>query len=291
MRILLIGAGGYLGTAVSERLLRLGHEVVALIRPEAAEVVGACECRVGDLADPPTLTAAVTPDIDAVIDVATPLGDRAADAAAIAALTAPLVDTGRGFVYTSGVWVLGATADRTADEQSPVNAIPIVGYRPEIERQVLALADEAVRATVIRPGLIYGHGGGIPALLVDLARKFGAPRIIGDRGVRWPMVYIEDLADLFVRVVTEAPAGTLWHGVAHPAVAVSDLAAAAGAVAGVTTEPVVWPVDEAAAELGTPFAEALALDQSVSGTAARDRLGWRPEGPNPVVEMLDGSYR
>ncbi|MEC3916789.1 NAD-dependent epimerase/dehydratase family protein [Nocardia sp. CDC160] len=291
MRILLIGASGYLGTAVSERLLHLGHEVVALVRPEEAEVVGAYECRIGDLLDPPTLTAAVTPDIDAVIDVATPLGDQAADAAAIAALTAPLVGTGRGFVYTSGVWVLGATEDRTADEQSPVNAIEIVRYRPAIERQVLALADEAVRATVIRPGLIYGHGGGIPALLVDLARKFGAPRIVGDLGVRWPMVYIEDLADLYVRVVTNASADTLWHGVAHPAVAVKDLVAAAGAVAGVTTEPVVWPVAEAAAELGAPFAEALALDQSVSGAAARDRLGWRPDGPTPIVEMLDGSYR
>ncbi|MEC3957602.1 NAD-dependent epimerase/dehydratase family protein [Nocardia sp. CDC153] len=276
---------------MSERLLHLGHEVVALVRPEAAEVVGAYEGRIGDLLDPRTLTAAVTPDIDAVIDVATPLGDQAADAAAIAALTAPLVGTGRGFVYTSGVWVLGATEDRTADEQSPVDAIEIVRYRPAIERQVLALADEAVRATVIRPGLIYGHGGGIPALLVDLARKFGAPRIVGDLGVRWPMVYIEDLAELYVRVVTNASAGTLWHGVAHPAVAVKDLAAAAGAVAGVTTEPVVWPVTEAADELGAPFAAALALDQSVSGAAARDQLGWRPDGPNPIVEMLDGSYR
>ncbi|RMI28904.1 NAD-dependent epimerase/dehydratase family protein [Nocardia stercoris] len=291
MRILVVGATGYLGSAVAERLSKLGHEVVALVRPGGTEPNDRYELRIGDLTDPHSLLAAVTPDIDVVIDVATPSGDADTDAAAIDALTRPLRGTGRAFVYTSGVWVLGATAGETADEHSPTNPIPIVSYRPMIEDQVLALARSGVRATVIRPGIIHGRNGGIPSLLVDLARKHGAPVIIADESVRWPMVHIDDLTDLFATVIEKAPAGTIWHGVTESAVPVRDLAIAVGRAAGVTAAPRLWDLDQAEAELGAPFADALALDQSVSARSTRDLLPWQPQGPTAVSDIQDGSYR
>ncbi|MFI6793002.1 NAD-dependent epimerase/dehydratase family protein [Nonomuraea sp. NPDC050383] len=290
MRTLIVGARGYLGSAVAERLAAAGHQVVELARPGGDRPEGRYERRIGDLTDPDSLTAAVTPDIDAVINLATPTGDADADAAAVAALTGPLRGTGRAFVYTSGVWVLGATGAATAHEETPTDPIPIVGYRPGIEHQVLATAENGVRATVIRPGIVHGRGGGIPALLVDLARRHGAPLIIADSTVRWPMVHLDDLADLFTRVVEQAPAGTLWHGVSQPAVPVRDLAIAAGQAAGILAEPRVWPLDQAREELGALFADALALDQSVSGERARDRLGWQPRHPDAVADLRDGSY-
>ncbi|MGW4470963.1 NAD-dependent epimerase/dehydratase family protein [Nonomuraea sp. NPDC004354] len=291
MRVLIIGASGYLGTAISERLAERGHEIVELTRPTSVGSGRGNERRVGDMTDPASLTAAVTPDIDAVINLAGPTGDAAVDAAAITALTEPLRGTGRAFVYTSGVWVLGATGAGTADERTPVNPLPIVGYRPDIERQVLAAAADGVRATVIRPGIVHGRGGGIPALLVSLAAKHGAPRFVGDESVRWPMVHVDDLADLFALVVEKADPGTLWHGVTENAVPVTDLAAAAGRAAGLTAAPESWPLEQAGAELGRLFADALALDQSVAGQAARDTLGWTPERPGAVADIQDGSYR
>jgi nucleoside-diphosphate-sugar epimerase len=291
MRILVVGARGYLGSAVAERLSVVGHQVVELARPGGARSEGGYERRIGDLRDPASLTAAVTADIDAVINLATPTGDADTDAAAVAALTGPLRGTGRAFVYTSGVWVLGATGMPAAHEDTPTAPIPIVGYRPGIERQVLATAEEGVRATVIRPGIVHGRGGGIPALLVDLARKHEAPLVVADPAVRWPMVHVDDLADLFARVVEHAPAGTLWHGVTQPAVPVRDLAAAAGQAAGFSGEPQVLPLDRAREELGALFADALALDQAVSGERARDRLDWRPRHPDAVTDLRDGSYR
>ncbi|MFC4911895.1 NAD-dependent epimerase/dehydratase family protein [Actinomadura gamaensis] len=290
MRVLVIGATGYVGSALAERLADAGHEVVALARPGRTAVAGAAEVRTGDLADPAALTAAVTPDIDAVVHAGPPSGDAEADAAAIDALTAPLRGTGRAFVYTSGVWVLGATGAATADEASPTDPIPIVGYRPEIERRVLAAAEDGVRATVVRPGIVHGRGGGIPGMLVGWARADGAPRVVADPAVRWPMVHVDDLADLYAAVLADAPAGTVWHGVTEPAVPVGDLAGAAARAAGVTGEPSVWPLEKAAAELGEPFAQALALDQSVSAGQARDRLGWRPSRPDAVTDLQAGSY-
>ncbi|WP_433563100.1 sugar nucleotide-binding protein [Nocardia sp. CA-151230] len=290
MRVLIIGTGGYLGSAVAERFAGQGHEVVALVRPGKEGEAG-FETRTGDLADPSSLTAAVTPDIDAVVDLATPSGNAEADAAAITALTDPLRGTGKPFVYTSGVWVLGATDGATADESSPTNPIPIVGYRPTIERQVLALADAGVRAAVVRPGIVHGRNGGIPALLVDLARKHQAPVVVADPTVVWPTVHVDDLADLFVKVVEAAPAGTVWHAITEPAVSVADLATAAAQTAGISGDPVIWPIAEAEAALGAPFAEALALSQSVTGNAARTDLGWNPQGPSATADLSAGSYR
>ncbi|WP_369382922.1 NAD-dependent epimerase/dehydratase family protein [Streptomyces sp. cg36] len=286
MKVLLVGASGYIGSAVSSHLAAAGHQVVALVRTPGRSDVGH-EQRVGDLTDPTSLSRAVTSDIDAVINLATPTGDASADAAATTALTDPLRGTGRAFVYASGVWVLGVTGPDAADESAPVNPLPIVGYRPSIERQVLDLAAHGVRATVIRPGVVHGNGGGIPALLVELARKHGHPTYVGDETVRWPMVHVEDLAELFVATVERAPAGSLWHGVAESAVLVRDLAAAAGAVAGVAGEAQPWPLEDARAELGTPFADALALDQTVSGDAARTSLGWLPRRAGAVADVRE----
>lgn len=289
MRVLLIGASGYVGSAVAEHLSSLGYEIVALERPGADDSASEYETRTGDLADPASLTTAVTPDIDAVINLATPSGDAAVDAAAVTALTDPLRGTGKSFVYTSGVWVLGATDG--ADETTPTNPIPIVGYRPDIERQVLALADTGVRTAVIRPGIVHGRGGGIPALLVDLARKHETPVVVADPSVVWPMIHIDDLADLFAKVVAAAPAGSVWHAISEPAVPVAELAVAAGRAAGVFGETEVWPLDRARAELGELFADALALSQTVTGQAGIDQLNWEPKGPNVISDLTTGSYR
>ncbi|NUP52452.1 MAG: NAD-dependent epimerase/dehydratase family protein [Catenulispora sp.] len=291
MRVLLIGAGGYVGSAVAERLTADGHEVVALARPGSTRPAVPFERRFGDLKVPASLAAAVTDDIDGVIHAATPTGDARMDAAAITALTAPMHGTIRPFVYTSGVWVLGATGDTPAAEDSRTDPIPLVGYRPAIEEQVLALTDKGIRATVLRPGIVHGRGGGIPAQLVEWARKAGFPRVVGDCDARWPMVHVDDLAELYVRVLTQAPARTIWHGVAEPAVPVRELAAGAGRAAGVRNDVRVWPLEEAAQDLGAQYAQALALDQNVTAENARTRLEWKPRELDAVSDLRVGSYR
>ncbi|MFD7561179.1 SgcJ/EcaC family oxidoreductase [Streptomyces sp. NPDC059835] len=293
MKVLLTGATGYIGSAVTDHLVAAGHQVVALTRgAEPRPGRGWHAQSVGDTADPASLAGAVTPDIEAVIHLAPPSGDADTDTAVIEALTAPLRGTGRPFVYTSGVWVLGATGEaQEVDEEAPTNPIGIVGYRPRIERQVLAEAAEGVRAVVVRPGIVYGRGGGIPAILVDRARRQEVPEYYGAEGVRWPMVHVDDLAELFVAATERAEAGTVWHGVGESAVAVRDLARAAGRAAGVLAAPRAVAVEAAAEVFGPLFADALALDQSVGGAAARTALGWRPDRPGAVAELVSGSYR
>lgn len=105
MDVLLIGAIGYIGAAVSEHLTAAGHRVIALTRPAATGP----DTRRGDLTDPRSLAAAVTLDIDAVIHVGAPT-DATTDPAAVRALAEPLRGTGLVLIYTSGTWVLGPPA-------------------------------------------------------------------------------------------------------------------------------------------------------------------------------------
>ncbi|WP_172383191.1 NAD-dependent epimerase/dehydratase family protein [Streptomyces sp. MNP-20] len=293
MKVLLTGATGYIGSAVTDHLVAAGHQVVALTRSAEPEPARAWHAQlVGDTADPASLAGAVTPDIEAVIHLAPPSGDADVDSAVIEALATPLRGTGRPLVYTSGVWVLGATGDaQEVGEEAPTNPVGLVGYRPQIEQRVLAEAAEGVRAVVVRPAIAYGRGGGIPALLVDRARKEGVPEYYGEEGVRWPTVHVDDLAELFVAAAERAGAGTVWHGVGESAVAVRDVAQAAGRAAGVDAAPRVLSVEQAAEFFGALFADALALDQSVSGAAARTALDWKPSRPGMVAELTSGSYR
>lgn len=290
MNVLVIGATGYIGSVVSGRLTEAGHTVTALVRPGQPSdgVPDAATVVVGDLANPTTIQAAALA-ADAVVNLATPTGDLAVDQAATDALLQPLRGTGRPFVYTSGIWVLGRTGTIPVDEDAPTDPLPIVGYRPVIEQQVLAASDDGVRAVVIRPAITHGRGGGIPALLVARARQDGVGRYVGGDDVTWPMVHVDDLADLFVAAVERAPAGSVIHAVDEQAVPTVDIAAAAAAAAGVSGTR-AWPVDDARSALGEPFADALALSQACSGARARDLLGWSPHRPGSVEDIACGSY-
>lgn len=275
MKILVLGATGYIGGATVKRLLADGHEVVAFTQAGTATELPSV---VGDLADPESLRAAITGDIDAVINIAPPTGDEDTDLAATDAIVERLAGTGRAYVYTSGIWVLGATGDEPVDEDAPTNAIPIVGYRPNIERRVLDGAAHDVRTAVIRPAIVHGNGGGIPGMMAGWVKEHGVARHVGET-TRWPMVHVDDLAALFALVVTGAKAGSLYHGVGEEGVLIAELAAALGA----PTE--VWEVEEAAAVVGAPFAEALGLHQVVSGARARAELGWVPQGPGAIESV------
>ncbi|PWN01624.1 hypothetical protein DJ010_16365 [Nocardioides silvaticus] len=268
MKILVIGGTGYIGSAVVRRLSEAGHEPLVLVRDPDERP--AAPSRTGDLTDPASLRRAVTPEIDAVVHAATPTDSWDTDLAALAALTDTL--EGRTLVYLSGIWVLGRSAE-AVDESAHTNPIPIVSERPRLERHVLDAT--GVRGVVIRPGIVHGAGGGIPGMMVAWARAAGTGRYVGEPTVRWPMVHVDDLADLVLLALDRARAGSVLHAVSESSVAVKELAVEADLAAGGSGQAEAWPVDDAATELGEPFAEALALDQEVVAPAARE-LGWAP---------------
>src|SRR6266851_2957673 len=220
MEVFLTGATGYIGSAVAEALQRAGHKVAGLARTlekaKQLEARGVRAC-LGDLLKPETI-AAPSRTVSGVIQTASTNDANApqTDAAVVGAILETLEGTGKPFIYTSGVWVLGSTGDGSADEQTPLNPTPLVAHRPAMEQKVLGYKDRGVRTVVIRPALVYGRGGSGPKMLTKSARETGAARYVGDGQNRWPFVDVDDLAQLYVLALEKAPPGSVYHGAHGP---------------------------------------------------------------------------
>ncbi len=293
MNVLLTGATGYIGSVVAEALRQAGHSVVGVARSdEAAERLqerGHQPVR-GDLSNPEGISAAAR-DADAVIHTASTndMNAPAADQATTSALLDALAGSGKRYVYTGGVWVYGNTDEAVVDEDSPLNPPMIVAWRPAVENLVLAAQGRGVHPIVLRPAMVYGRGGGLPAMLVGQARGGGPVRYPGTGENHWPLVHVDDLADLYVRALEQAPIGAMYLGATDETMRLRALAEEAARLGGDSVRAEAWPLDEARAAMG-PLADALALDQHVSGAKAMRELGWAPHAPSLADELGAGSY-
>jgi nucleoside-diphosphate-sugar epimerase len=289
MHLFLTGASGYIGGAVAERLRAAGHQVSGLARSDAAAArltgAGIKPIR-GDFSDPKKVGAAAR-EADAVISMATTY-DPAIDGPAIDAILDALAGSNKPFIYTSGIWSHGDTGGKVVDESSPPNPAELVRWRQAVEDRVREGAKRGIRTAVIRPAIVYGRGGGIPAGFVQSARDEGAARYVGTGENRWPFVHVDDLADLYLLALERAPAGSLLLGVHGPSRPVRDVASAASRAAGAGGRTVAWPLAEARTKLG-PYADALVLDQQAVGRRSQE-LGWRPSRPDVLEDMERGSY-
>lgn len=281
MRLFLTGATGYIGAVVTEKLRAAGHQVAGLARSgESArklEKLGAEAVR-GDLRDTAAIAVGAG-QADAAMHLAMEPSPEAPrlDGAAVGAILAGLRGSAKPFLYTSGVWVMGGTGGHVADENTPVNPAPFVAWRPANEQLVLNAAGP--HGIVIRPAMVYGRGGGFPGDFARQAREQGVVRYVGSGDNRWPLVHVDDLADLYV-LALEARAGSLYFASTGPSLPVKEVAHAAAA--GARVEAI--PLEEARRVMG-PMADALTLDQVISAQKAVRELGWNPKGKSLLEEL------
>jgi nucleoside-diphosphate-sugar epimerase len=290
MQVFLTGASGYIGRAVAERLLAAGHQLTGLARSEASAArltAGGVRPVPGDFSEPAGLALAARA-ADGVISLATTY-DPAVDGPAVDAMLDALAGSGKPLIYTSGIWSHGDTGDTVVDETSPVHPAALVAWRQAVENRVREAAGRNIRTVVIRPAMVYGRAGGIPAGFVESARKEGAARYVGTGGNRWPFVHVDDLADLYLLAFEHAPPGSLLLGVAGPAHPVRQVAAAASRGAGAGGRTLATPLEVARKTMGA-YADALVLDQQASGRRAQELLGWRPHRPDVLADLERGSY-
>ena len=285
MRIFLTGATGYIGSAVLDALVRGGHTVTALVRNnEKARRVAkrGAQPAIGNLADPESIRAAADAQdgyVHTAYDARSGRGpaiDRAVLDAILAAAKRPRTGPGspakRFVIYTSGVWVLGRTPE-PASEDSPLNPIDLVSWRPQHEQLVLDAQSDGLRTAVVRPGVVYGGGHGMVADLFRAAND-GLVRVVGDGNNHWPLVYDRDLADLYARLAAREDAEGVYHANDEGDERVNDIVSAIKPYLQLKPDVRHIPLDEARHKMGA-YAEALALDQVVRSPRAR-ALGWSP---------------
>jgi nucleoside-diphosphate-sugar epimerase len=281
MNILLTGGTGYIGSAVLQVLRSSGHQVRALVRTQDSARIASeagAEALLGDLADG-TWLADRLQDADGAIHLAAldPVGDDVV----IATVLDVFKGTTKPFVYTTGIWTWGDNADITED--SPARPTVLTAWRVERQNRVL---HSGVRASVISPSVVYGHGKGLTAGMFSFGPRAGdgALRLVGSGEQHWATVHIEDVAELYVAALEHGPGGELYIAASGVNPTVREMAQAAVGPGG-TVLPETD--DETRQRLGAPFADALLLDQQASGTRARERFGWNPSRPS-VLEELSG---
>lgn len=288
-KLFITGATGYIGSAVARAFKNDGYEVLALTRSAEKEAqlraLNYTPVR-GEMNDKEILSqAAAQADvtIHAAADYDRDVNQQ--DKAAVEAILGALEGSGKPFIYTSGIWVIGNTSV-AATEQSRLNPIKLVAWRVGREQEVLSASKNNIRTIVLRPGIVYGQLGGIVQDFTDMARKEKLARYIDTGNNHWPVVHVDDLADLYLLAAQKAKAGSLYHATYEKAVTVREIAEDIARATGNPGKTASWTLAEALQILGG-FAEGLALDQKVSSALAVQELAWRPNRPSVGEEIAN----
>lgn len=278
MRIFVTGASGYIGNHVAAALRRAGHHVVGLVRSrEKARELARQEIRpvIGTMDDPHSYLDAAA-ECSVLVHAAMEWSSRAADLDRTT-VEALILAGNRGsqpktLVYTSGVWIYGATGRNAADEMTPVAPPRYVAWRPAIEHRVLSAS--SIRGVVARPGCIYGKRGGLTASWFA-GIESGNLKLINGGLYRWALVHADDMAEGYVRLIESGRHSEVFNFTDRSRSSVAEMVSAAAEAAGKTVRIESIPLPEASNNMGD-VAECLALDQHVDSRKAVRLLGWQP---------------
>ncbi len=274
MQVFLTGATGYVGCAVLDALLKGAHTVTALVRD--GEKAARMKARgvtpiLGSMGDPARWRDAAAGK-DAIIHAAIDYGPNGVEGDRIALETfvrlAPPV-----FIYTSGIWVLGAAPQAVDETASTAHPTAHSAWRAEHEKKVMSVSWSGARNIIVRPGIIYGGARGIVSDMLKDATN-GLIRVIGPGDNHWPLVYDRDLGDLYQRLMVTPRAEGVYHASDGSADTVNDIVDAIASAVSQTPSIRHVPLDEARKKMGA-YADALALDQIITSTRVRG-IGWSP---------------
>jgi len=292
-RVVVIGATGHVGTYLVPRLVRAGHEVVALSRGEREPYSPAPEWRAVER---------LTVDRDAE-DAAGTFGARIAALGADAVIdmicftpesARQLVEALRParplLLHCGTIWVHGPAARVPVTEDEPRTAYGEYGtgkaaIEALLQRETIA---GGVPSVVLHPGHISGPGWSVitPAgnLDPDVWRRLatGEPLPLPDLGLGvLHHVHADDVAQGFERALTRPAAiGSSFHVVAEQAMTLRGLATGVAAWFGrePALEYVDWPEYER--RVGPDHAEATRehVGRSIAASIERARavLGYAP---------------
>ena len=207
MRILVTGATGFVGRAVTLALLANRHDVLALVRTptKAADLEAAgAALAVGEMLTPDTY-APLVGEVDAVVHTAQ-YGTsgrltrakleqiKAADEAMTKVLAQACLEQGKRLVYTSGCFNYGDHGDAWITEATPQTPSPLGEGHHDLVKYLSNLhQQEGLEVVILAPGFVYGPGGLFKSSFYDLLQK-GQLRVFGKGENYWSPVHVQDLA-------------------------------------------------------------------------------------------------
>jgi nucleoside-diphosphate-sugar epimerase len=298
-RIAVIGATGHVGTYLVPRLVRAGHEVVAVSRGEREPYQPAPEWertqRLSLDRDDPGFEARIAAlEADAVIDMI------CFDAPAAQRLVEALASSRPLLVHCGTIWVHGPAARVPVTEDEPRTAYGDYGTG-KARAEAYLLRQRDVPTVIVHPGHICGPGWPVitPAgnLDPDVWRRLatGEPLPLPDLGLGvLHHVHADDVAQAFERALTRPQAvGASFHAVSEQAMTLRGLAEGVAGWFGreANIEYVDWAEFErrVGAENAAATREHVGRSIAASIERARAVLGYAPR--YSTLQALEESVR
>ncbi len=215
MRVLLTGARGFVGRALSESLAGQSREFRLVVRSGCESIVGAIPRVIGDIG-PHTDWSSVLEGVDAVVHLASRVhvmnesgGDtdalyRETNTFGTLHLAQQAANAGvRRFVFVSSVKVNGEERDEAySEDDRPAPIGPYATSKRDAELGLWEIADRSgMEVVVIRPPLVYGPG--VKANFLSMMRwlHHGVPLPFGSIRNRRSLVSIGNLVDFIVTCI------------------------------------------------------------------------------------------
>jgi len=287
VRVLVIGASGYIGAATCLALRQSGHTVVGVSRKEkVAELEqNEIESVQGDITDLKSFSSQIDEAAVIIDNVLDSIKGFGANKELLAAVEASAKKCGfrKRYIYTSGCLVYGNNPGKVLDESDLLKA-PMLKGRTDHEQNTIKSND--VDGVVIRPGFVYG--GKSSEMSGWLApNKQGQWVIDGSADKQWGWIHIQDLARLYVclaEAATSSVRGEIFNAVDSTRVTYGEFRTALARAAGHRGEM-------AKAEAGKDFfSQICEASMTLSSQKATKILGWVAK-LGPMQDHYDSIYR
>ncbi|TFY62470.1 hypothetical protein EVJ58_g3846 [Rhodofomes roseus] len=289
MKVLVVGASGFIGLPVAQALVRAGHVVYGVTRSESKAKALAAEEIIPIVApvEDPSIWLPQVATLDVVIEaISGPdvkvLSEKLLNAVAEAATqyrppSAPKL----AYIYTSGSWVHGSSRKDIISDTTPITqSVDLVTWRPSLEQRVVT--NPILNGIVIRPALLYGRSASILGMLFKTAHE-GKVKWFGTPGGRYATIHQDDLGELY-RLAAEKAAiigGQLFDAANDSSESVDDILQRLVEVSGAQGYEYVPPTNL--------FEKAITTTLLLRPYLARSLLGWQPRKAG-LVDHLEIYY-
>jgi dihydroflavonol-4-reductase len=239
--ILVTGATGFLGGAITRALVRRGDRVRALVRPSSrAEALDALDAlgverAAGDVLDPPSVRAAAR-GCKAILHAAGILGragarddeyTRVHEGGIVSVLHAARDERVARVLHMSSPGILGPIRGGPADEDAPLHPTNVYERaKAAAERAVRAFEREhGPTAVMVRPEFVYGPGD-YHVLRLFQAIQRGHFFFVGSGGALCHPTFVDDAVCGVLAALDRAPLGRTFHLAGPRPVTIRELACA-----------------------------------------------------------------